>query len=253
MLSEMKGGGGAARRVVIIGDSHTIALKEALVGLPESENGPIFSVVRLKQEPRSSATKGQDVEDLLALVRDATPDEVFVLALRGNHYNSFGLMQHPRPFDFTDQAEAGVAPHTAAEQIPYTLMRDYFDALLRRGYGRILRQLAELNAAPMLCLSSPAPKEDAEFILRHAESHFVSSGLADSGVSPASTRLRLWTLQNRVLKDFCDEIGVKFLWNPDGVRDEHGYLRREFYANDATHANASYGALVLRQIAEAIL
>jgi hypothetical protein len=34
--------------------------------------------------------------------------------------------------------------------------------------------------------------------------------------------------------------------------DEDGFLKKEYYANDATHANDQYGASVIKQLMELI-
>jgi hypothetical protein len=53
-----------------------------------------------------------------------------------------------------------------------------------------------------------------------------------------------------VLEDICQEIGVEVLGPPSGALDEDGFLLPEFYASDATHANPSYGELVVTQAEE---
>ena len=41
---------------------------------------------------------------------------------------------------------------------------------------------------------------------------------------------------------------VTLLYPPKITLTSKGYLKPEYYANDATHANADYGELVLQQI-----
>ena len=38
----------------------------------------------------------------------------------------------------------------------------------------------------------------------------------------------------------CDDLGVRFVDSPDEAKD-HGFLKRECYGADATHANWHYG------------
>ena len=51
-----------------------------------------------------------------------------------------------------------------------------------------------------------------------------------------------------VTDELCRKAGVIFVPTPEESINEHGFLKKEFYAEDATHANQFYGALLLSYI-----
>jgi hypothetical protein len=240
------------RKVLIVGDSHMGAIKTALEEYSSTNDSFTFSTIRLPRkdaEPHPGEIRLPQVIERFA----ADPEEIaLVMALRGNQYNTLGLIQHPRPFDI-EMADVPVpVADEGVEMIPVATMDAYFRDSLRSGYGKHLVTLAQSSKVPVLCLQSPAPKEDNGHILQGAETFFVANGVSQFGVSPPALRLKLWTLQSRALAELCAEIGITFLPNPEGTRDSAGFLSREFYAGDATHANERYGRLVLQQISDAL-
>jgi hypothetical protein len=97
-------------------------------------------------------------------------------------------------------------------------------------------------------LAPPPPKQDVDHILSNPDSDFTKAGILENGVSPAPLRLKLWELQMRVLRKLCEEWDVGLVPPPGEAVDSSGFLKRDYYAKDATHANAAYGELVLRQL-----
>jgi hypothetical protein len=68
------------------------------------------------------------------------------------------------------------------------------------------------------------------------------------GVSSPELRMKFWNLQTRVLVEICKELGVEVVMPPRRAVDDAGFLRPEFYANDATHGNWLYGERIVREI-----
>ena len=60
--------------------------------------------------------------------------------------------------------------------------------------------------------------------------------------------MKFWKLQTRVVERLCTEMGIEIMMPPAIARDNEGFLARDYYSNDATHANHRYGEQVLRQI-----
>ncbi|MBO0662528.1 GSCFA domain-containing protein [Jiella sp. CQZ9-1] len=111
-----------------------------------------------------------------------------------------------------------------------------------------MQSFIQHSRAPTFCLAAPAPKADEDHILRGAETPFREAGIENVGVTPAPVRLKLWELQQRTLTEFCAEIGVKFLPNPEGTRNADGFLEPAYYGRDSSHANVAYGGLVVEQL-----
>jgi hypothetical protein len=58
----------------------------------------------------------------------------------------------------------------------------------------------------------------------------------------------MWHLQVDVLLKLTVDFNIGLLLPPDSTLTPLGFLDPAFYANDATHANAAYGELVLQQL-----
>jgi hypothetical protein len=76
--------------------------------------------------------------------------------------------------------------------------------------------------------------------------------MAEASNAPGSngpeSRLKMWALESRVTADWAQARGIRYLAAPGKCFNSLGYLARKYYADDATHANAAYGALVIEQI-----
>jgi hypothetical protein len=240
------------RTVLIVGDSHIYAIKAALADTGADTFPFEFKALRLSTEKNGTKIGDIDYPDVLTTVAGMNEDDAVALALRGNQYNTLGLILHPRPFDVMVAGMPNLPEEAYAEIIPNSTARFFMSDSLKRGYGKMLTEIIRACVPKVFCLSAPAPKEDEEHIKRGAEQYFRDAGIDKIGVTPAILRLKLWELQQQALAEFCEDKGVTFLANPTGSRDDKGFLARDYYAGDATHANTSYGKLVLRQIAAAL-
>lgn len=236
------------RKVLVVGDSHVYALMAALEDVSQLAPLVSFEILRNASQKNGSTIGDITVDSAVEFVSRLEPDDLVVTHYRGNQYNTIGLIQHPKPFDLCMQSIAGGQVAVGAELIPVQLMRNYMLDGIANGYGKILLRIRAATKAPVVCVAAPAPKEDAQHILKGAETYFREHGISEIGVTAAPVRLKLWTLQQQALSSFCTRNGIQFLGNPPEARTEEGYLKREYYADDGTHANAAYGALVLAQI-----
>jgi hypothetical protein len=164
----------------------------------------------------------------------------------GNQHAVLSTIQHPRTFTFMLPGDEGA--QSAAELIPHRALAQHFDAGIRGRDGKSLEALRKATRARLVHLQSPPPKRDNDHILKHHENLFAAENIADLGVSAPELRLAFWRLQASVLEQLCAELGIEILPPPPASLDADGYLAPDFYANDATHANPSYGELVLQQI-----
>jgi hypothetical protein len=277
-------GRGAVGRVVIIGDSHVHAIKDALEARgPSHAKGKIVAQRLLKSKPlpaidgappqgrlrrlvgsaRKIATGKRpgamtavfgdvSLDDALKLARRLRPEDVLVSVIGGNQHAVFSTIQHPQPFDFELPDGAGRLAAGGAELIPFRTLYPYFRAALRDGDGKTIATFRKSTSARMIQLLAPPPKRMNDWIEQHHDTLFVAEGLARQGVSKPELRLKFWQLQNRAIEEICIELGVEVLRPPESSLDPDGFLARPFFAGDATHANRRYGELVLEQL-EAML
>lgn len=264
-------------RILIFGDSHVQAIQDALKargadgttvpiearrllkaksaddrGASKPSFGIANRVRRLfggGQTGRSGATIGDtSLEEFLAMARRLDETDVLVSVIGGNQHAVFSTIQHPRYFDFIDPTKPEEVISGKFELVPYRALYNYFSSSLRRGDGVTILALKAATRAKVIHLIAPPPKKKNNFIEHYHDTHFASEGIANRGVSHHNLRMKFWKLQNRAVEEICSEQGIETLAPPPASQDPDGFLAREFYAGDATHANVAYGDLVLQQL-----
>jgi hypothetical protein len=234
-------------RILVIGDSHTAALEQANKKRASSGNFDI-SVLRFSKIKNGKEIGDISVDAATSMVAESPPDDLITSTIGGNLHQVLGLVQHPVAFDFIEPGSPSSPDSQPCVLIPYQAIWAVFESRLRRKDGQRITTLREAAARPIYHLLPPPPKESAAHILQRYEADFEKAGIAANGVTPAPIRLKLWRLQCAVLRSLCTEWDVRLLPPPEGTQTPEGFLKPEYYKNDATHANAGYGELVLRQL-----
>lgn len=238
-------------KIFIFGDSHTTAIVEAVklrqeAALDVAGDWEIFASRFAKEKGNGKVIPGISVAEADQLLSTATPGDVLVCAIGGNQYNTLGLLEPAEPFDLIDPLTSADPEATQARIIPLAQIRAAFASFV----GSIRHDLGRYASAfpgRIFYLNPPPPKADNAYIKKHAEGYFRVDGKVVLEVSPPGMRKRLWLAQSRALADLCAELGVTFVDSPSGAIED-GFLARSSYGPDATHANAHYGELVLRQL-----
>ncbi|MCK0208524.1 hypothetical protein MWN33_10825 [Starkeya koreensis] len=232
------------RPVLIVGDSHVDAIKSALAANGAPAGIEAFRLAKMKNGKPFGELP---FDDALRRIRTLPRDALVVCAIGGNQHQSIGLVQHRRRFDFALPGES-LPDDDSAEIVPFQAMRALFERGLRGGDFAKLRAIRETAPGEVVQLAPPPPKADEDFVRRHIDTVFRDMGFDETGLSEAGLRLRLWRLQLLVTGELCGEIGVELVPNPLAALTPNGFLAPDFYAADATHANAAYGREVLGQI-----
>jgi hypothetical protein len=232
--------------ILLFGHSHTHAVHLAVEKrLRKGRPSPV-RVFRALVESEGKTTGTTRFEDFLALASQLGPSDVVLSMVGGNTHAVFGTIQHPQPFDFYPLAKEH-SPSRTVEIIPRRAMEETFAAAVRKRDGAMLKVIRRATAARVAHLMAPPPKADNEFIVRHHETLFAQQQIARFGVSSPELRLKLWQLQTQILGAYCRKRGIEVLM-PPGKTLENGFLRPEYYNNDATHGNRLYGEMLLRSL-----
>ncbi|HSW07413.1 hypothetical protein [Aquabacterium sp.] len=239
----------AVPRTLIIGDSHVVAIQRALQ--EEAATAPETSALRRTKDKNGVTIGDIAYEAFLERATGLAPGELVVSALGGQQHSLIGLVQHPQAFDFHCAERPDLPALAGHEIIPYAAMHALMTARVLAHEGQLLPQLPRRTRATVLHLAPPPPKEDAEYILQRPDSALVRQGITIRGVTPASIRLKLWTLQVRVLRELCPLWGVTLLPVPADCQTAGGFLRPALYGADATHANSLFGRRLLALIRQA--
>lgn len=238
------------RKIIIVGESHSHAPQEALrrgLDLPDDVE---LIVHRLTKVKNGQLIGSIAYEDVLLLCSTLDKDDLIVSMIGGNQHAALSLIQHPRPFDVA--TATGTIPEQpdgkAVQLVPRNALRAIFEQNFQSNDGKRILAIADAGPQRTVHLMAPPPKDNEAHILKKVETDFAAKGIMEKGVSPAPLRQRMWGIQNEALKVVLSKSSVDLLPPPDKTMQPDGFLKPEYYASDATHANMKYGAEVIQQV-----
>lgn len=186
-----------------------------------------------------------DLSDLIDTLR---PDAVVVM-LQGEQAASAALLAPVRPFDFFFPDEADHVPAPDAGIIPFNLMLAATRAIYTLP-GELIDQLRSKLPTVTVALSPPPIIGDQDYILSNDIRHAgISEHIEQYGLPPTPWRVRVWKLHTTALRRLYAERGIAFIDPPPAAVDDEGCLKADLRV-DVFHANATYGAMLLRQIGD---
>jgi hypothetical protein len=237
--------------ILVAGESHTAALfgqafPEALAGteirLVSICGGRMCGL--LGPWPRSQ----EYWDEVIRL----SPRRTVVLAIGGNEHNSLFLLASGTPFDFVSSDFSDQPIQDNVLIIPERLVRMRFDRA-QSCYNAFMIELSRSGASKVVVLGSPPPKNNDDELRRLIQNEYYFSSRIRTPYNhlqftPPPIRLKLWSAVQDSLAELASRHGAAFLSAPASASDEEGFLKPEFWAQDATHANSVYGALMLTNI-----
>lgn len=187
----------------------------------------------------------QGLQGLLRSIPPPSETAAVVLSLRGEEFHNLALSGGDHPFDFHLPERADLGFVSGRPVLPADLVQ----ARLAVGVGQTLGLLSSVrmfcpqHRIVRLTPPPPAPRDALERWLAR-EGRSGHPALAH----PAEVRLKLWTLQARMLDQASTALGVTTLPPPPETLDARGLLREDCMG-DPVHGNAAYGYAVCRQLA----
>lgn len=175
--------------------------------------------------------------DILERLAEGSPVYAFI---GGSAHTVLSLVEHHRPFDVVLPGHGATDP--AREIVPAAAVRHAL-AALEASYTPILELLIASTRGPLLQVGPPPPVAAADA----TREKYPWSMTPDRprAFAPASVRLKVWRLAVAVMAERCAALGVRFLASPACAAGADGFLEPR-YRQDVAHANAAYGALLLR-------
>lgn len=234
-------------RLLLYGDSHSEAIFRA-AELRAREGRPTAIAIHRARRTKGNIILGDtSLEEFFNLTRRLTESDVVISMIGGNQHAVFSTVQHPVPFDLLEPGATEQSLRPDSQIIPYRALSSVLDSAIRGRDGRTLEKLRSATRAKLIHIMSPPPKRDSEFIRSYHETRFRGD-IANLGVSPPELRMKIWRLQRSLTQALCDELDIELMGSPAKVLDADGFLRREYYGKDATHANRAFGMLVLERL-----
>lgn len=240
-------------QLIVAGSSHIFALgipetadeAETLIPLGDGPRG-LFGL--LAQWPRN--------DRYWQAVGAVSAGKVVAIFWDGNQHIGGYLIRPDRPFDFFLHERPDLDPEPGAYVVPAAALR----AQMTQRFPLLAAVITELKVAgatPLVCCTPP-PKGDDDFIRRSlVEAPYLNFG-NQKGVdhsrlelSAPRFRLKLWLVIAQELQNLAIAHGAHYLPVPDDVMTGEGFLKPEYFANDASHANRAYGARMLDHLSDA--
>jgi hypothetical protein len=238
-------------RAVVVGQSHCVAIGQALTNPARRVDGiAVYRIAKAETVSDCVAISSREAAELAAGLAPGIP--VF-LSVLGGYHNPMGLLRSERAYDFLLDADDRLDPD--AMVVPHRALASMFKQVFDE--SEQVRRIVEAAVSPVYLLSTPPPKECNLFIMerlgRLKKKILDGRNILEAGVERPETRLKLWMLETRLLAEWARAAGMRFVSAPPAAIDRGGYLDRQFYHDDVTHANEQYGALVLGQISEILV
>lgn len=243
------------RRVIVAGQSHANTL---FGGKHRDFEAPTLIKLEPDLEIYGLFSASPRPKTYWEMLQREAEDSVVVLIWGGNDHNAKFLFETTPPFDFV-RADSEFVDQTAP-LVPLSLVQRIF--AIQPHYAECREVLAVLKGARgcrlMLMETVPPKGDDAE--LRRFLAVEFRQLMAERGVSAETAqltkpeiRLKLWRCYRDTYKNLAQELGVAFLGLPSWTFDERGFLDREHWQTDVTHASVEYGAKLRRHIAQQLL
>lgn len=223
--------------VLIAGHSHRNAYRSALI------DGLIKPDLRVRLLERRRGSELPPAPDgYYWRSASGAQGKALLLVWSGNQHNQHFLFESSvplRPFN----APAGDGPIVPSSMI---------SALWAETLEGLSSVVESSKAEEVLLLGTPPPKPDAAIRSGLArEPNFVreieAAGATVDGIplTPGPTRVALWSILQADLEKAGKRAGARFVSVPADLRTSQGYLKPEFSASDASHANAAFAVAML--------
>jgi hypothetical protein len=239
------------RKIVLAGHSHVVAL----TGRLQSENLQLLPIAGYEEVYFHCGSWPRDLIYWQTL-KWAPLGTTIVIFWCGNEHAAHFLFRPEPLFDFVP---AG-APESVVDGQAVLLPESLVQAKLGRlpdELAAYLKSLTSATKARLVVAGSPPPKGDEAELKRlvqsewyyHDQASRLGLRLEDVRLTPGPIRLKLWRVTQDLIAEAARRHGCEFFPVPEAAIDEGGFLKRELWAEDATHANAAYGRIMLDALA----
>lgn len=234
------------KQAIIVGQSHTVCISAAAIRQPDRARA--INIQRLRSGDKAIDDAAVSVDEAAALIKASGSDCGVFLSILGGFHNAIALLRYGPDFDFVEDA---AQPHDdGTVGVPFRAIASIFDDQLD---GEIVvKELCRAAPGPVFMLACPPPKMDNDYmmgrLLERQKKFYRGKDVLACGINRPALRRKLWQLEGNRIAAWASGLGAHYLPPPALAFDADGYLDARLYADDATHANIDYGALVLDQV-----
>ncbi len=226
---------------MIVGNSHTRMIKAALAtragpGMPAGDVEVCWLNLGAKSHFGDTSR-----EDAMTKVRSLEVSDLLVMSLIGTLHNLIGLFEHESPFSLAMTTNDPPETSAGRQIIPRNVMSEVFKDYAER--TPVFKQLAGAARCLVVHFCPPPPKEG---FAGSGKSRIVDGVAVQLEYAPKYSRLALWKLEEQVVANYLSGLNVHHYPVPLIAATPEGFLSPAYHANDATHANAAFGELLLQ-------
>lgn len=243
---------GKTPRIYVFGDSHTVALLQALAFETRGGMYDAITVLRVRKDKEGKEIGDESLKQFCERIGKLGEQDFVFSAIGGNQYAVVSTIRHEREFAVLQSEEGESGKTIGLEIIPHRAFRSFIQSGVWNSDGPVLRKIRSATKAGVFHLTPPPPKFENDFIRQYHESRFAAAGLGELEPTDPAFRLACWTMQRQCLTELCLDADVELLPPPATTVTPEGYLGRAYYGKDVTHANRRYGEQVLRQILDVV-
>lgn len=236
-------------KTLVAGQSHVAAIRSAMV---EGETVGLAKLLGLGGVNEQHPSPGY-----WDAVQELGHDRNLALVLQGNQANAaFLVVTDGVVIDFISRNDGNKTTIPGARIVPETMIREYFQESMDRNRVR-LAEFPQHAGLKRLLIATPPPLADNDVIRKRWENEpALVLKAKEMGVEipklqivPATVRLKLWHVLQEMMKETADSVGWQYVPVAPEAFDPHGFLKLELAAAGVTHANAIYGAMMIKQMA----
>jgi hypothetical protein len=174
----------------------------------------------------------------------------------GNQHSWHLFASEPR-YDFVLSEQPELQLDNDAIIIPEQMLREEFAPTLLR-LEELLTNAVSRGPRNVFVCGTPPPKGDLRFIRAClGKEIFFAYQVAEKGMTAKTVPLtsplilyKMWCLMQTMLQEVTEKCGARFLPLPREVQTSDGFLKKEYWSSDVSHANSTLGRFMLPHLRE---
>lgn len=245
----------AMANFVGLGHSHIVALAKGAYALEaktaEIDGRPVcgrfrylYDAAYLPAFPDAAATTLNPaiVAALSETAFGEAGPQFLLLSMGGNEHNVVSMRQPTPRFDFILSGEPDAPLDPQAAIVPEAAIRETLRDYMSENM-RVMREIRAASPLPLVLVEPPPPLPRAQVLAYPKE--FFRTQFDQRGMSSDALRRKVWRVQIDMMRQASDDLAMPYVETPAEAFGPDGLLAPWACGQDASHANESYGEIMI--------